>query len=204
MEQRDAIMLTITDLADVIADARSLSPDERKQLHRELRHHHKQGRITAAGAKDERGTALFDEAEACRASLLTILSEGGLKGEGLERANRCMSQAADARLQLPAMNGSFPPVGLDAAIDGVKKGEKGQNWSLRVQVMWDCREQSREQLSLGGFERADQPPYPESDPRSRSSVWRDRDILHGFELVVRCEDHFPAVIRAFAELDSAE
>ncbi|MGJ8609504.1 MAG: hypothetical protein ACSHWY_00325 [Octadecabacter sp.] len=175
------MIYTASDIADAIAKARSLSEDAKKKTLREIRHHQKRERITpTAEPLDARGTAGFSKRNVAKAAILTGLSRLGVSDKALDGVAIAMEMASDPRLELPVIDGTWPPRGLDAVL----AADDMQDWKLFLMMKEDT---DAVQFVLGGFVRADQQPYLESDPRSGSAMWAEEGLNILMEMTITCD-----------------
>ncbi|RXF69899.1 helix-turn-helix domain-containing protein [Hansschlegelia zhihuaiae] len=145
---------------------------------RQLRSWIQQGLVMPA-EREARGTtgqiaaALFDQRAVAALRImmaLSAMSRGALVGSW-----QAMHSAADARLELPAIDSTFPPRGIDAVIRSIREND-GCHWSFVTIQKLNAK--TGERFHLGGFIRDDQKDYPESDPRSNSAMWREEGLVH--------------------------
>ncbi|GLK54397.1 hypothetical protein JOD31_001564 [Methylopila capsulata] len=155
---------SITDITEQVAEAWGVTGAALAVLHRRVRDLHAQKRIAVAAIQGGRKTALFDLREVVRAIILLALLEAGFDAKTLAEAEHWLDRAIGDGLGFPALNGTWPPVGLDALIHAVEEGQSDLDFALYVRRDVE----TGERFVVGRFERDGKHGYGEGDLQSLS------------------------------------
>lgn len=163
---------SLSDLAD--AFTKSIGGNEVRQdlMLRQVRNLATQRLIEAAEIRGGRRTVYLDMREAAKARIQVAMINLGLDASAIRDASQLWEmgeRAVDPRLQLPVINGNYPPRGLDAVLHDLSSG--GPDWSFIVRVRYIV--ETGERFVVGGFVRADQPELPEEHPLSLKGMNAD-------------------------------
>lgn len=187
--------LNLAEMANLIGEIEGRDKLAVSLLLRQLRHHHKEERIKETFRLGGRKTAYFGVKEICVARLLVALKDSHFEDDLLKHTLRGLGQAVDVRLGLPALEKSFPPRGIDAAIYGIKGG---QEWFMKLILQMDVN--VGRNWAHCSIQPENQPNYPESDPRSLSAMWRRPGLVTLSVVHVNLTALWEPVLRKLGEI----
>lgn len=136
---------SLTQLAQIIADADGKDSEGTAKVHRQLRNLEAKQLIAPSGkAIDARGTVVFDEVEGCRARLLCVLTDLGFDAQLLRQASDRMAPPASGvhvsrvngrKVETPYWDDSW------AAANQISKlpiaVRQNDSWMLELRLMCD-------------------------------------------------------------------
>lgn len=120
---------TLTEMTNLIAEARQLPRGEWPQLHRAGRNWWNKGLLVPADLDGSDGDpARFDDAAVCRACLFGVLADMGFDVATLRKADAAMNEMVESKRDEAAVHSKR---GIEVAIDGIRAGE---HWYLHLQL----------------------------------------------------------------------
>jgi len=165
---------TLTRLAEATNSSIGGDEEQKKRIHRQLRNVLTQNLISPSDTVGGRRDAVFDLREAAKARIQVAIIDAGLDAVTLKSIADFWDRAVDARLRLPALNGNFPPFGLDAMLyDTSRPGSP--DWSFVIKIRREVR--TGERIVYAAFVRADQPDFPETEPMSCKGPFADNSEI---------------------------
>ncbi len=158
---------TLTEMTNLIADARQLPRNEWPQAHRAVRNWHAKSLLVPAdldGSDSE--PARFDDAAVCKACLFATLADMGFDVSTLRKADAAMNQPVPVRETEHAI---YSERGIEAAVAGIRRGEE---WYFHLELKGSS---SGVRYVIGRFSRDD------SDDVSplAAEIIADADVVPG-------------------------
>jgi hypothetical protein len=138
---------TLTEMTNLIAEARDVPRNEWPQLHRAGRNWWNKGLLVPADLEaSENEPARFDDATVCKACLFGVLSDMHFDAAMLRKADLTMNEMVEHHRSEGAIHLKR---GIEVAIEGIRSGEP---WFLHLQLVGSS---GGVRQIIGGFRRSE-------------------------------------------------
>lgn len=143
---------SLSELAAIFTDGIGGDDVRRDLMTRQLRNLATQQLISATEVRGGRRTIYLAMQEAAKARLYIAMVNFGLDSTAIRAASELWNRAADPRLELGIIDGSYPPRIVDAILRDLSIGGPDWNFVLRLRFYVE----TGKRVIDGGFMRADQ------------------------------------------------